>query len=362
VLDANVAAVYVDSSMPGTMLAGYRTLFRSTDGGATWAPVPGDFSFILRIRADSSHSAIYLASNVMLGSGPALWKSVDGGATFAPLNGFMGRNLGDVAVDTSTTPSTMYTVAIPNGGHPLMVSTDDGETASDLLVNGGVPARTSALLLVGPSSIVLGGIRPGHAFVMSIDTTAMGTESLLYSTFLGGTEDDTGMGIAVDRRGRAYVTGSTLSGDFPLTIVDPPRVAKAQNAWVVVLNAGGTDVVYATQFGGTAGAVGNAIALHAFGAAYIAGSTAGTNGLAFVARLPPDGSSFDVFPVAGTWPLSQLDVAVDRVGAAYLVGTTQSTDFPATENAFQPSYGGGRADGFIAKITFDPNGTTPGRH
>jgi hypothetical protein len=71
----------------------------------------------------------------------------------------------------------------------------------------------------------------------------------------------------------------------------------------------------------------------------------------FVAMLPPDGSSFDVFQLPGVLQFNSIGIALDSSGAAYVVGTA-GPGFPATENCFQPWHAGG-GDAFIAKVIFD---------
>jgi Beta-propeller repeat len=75
---------------------------------------------------------------------------------------------------------------------------------------------------------------------------------LAYSTFLGGTDDDEGRGIAVDGDGRAYVTGETLSADFPTTpgAFDRTFNGGFLDAFVTKLNASGSALAYSTFLGG----------------------------------------------------------------------------------------------------------------
>ena len=75
-----------------------------------------------------------------------------------------------------------------------------------------------------------------------------------YSTFLGGTGDDQGLGIAVDRRGRVYVTGGTSSFDYPTTpSAFDTSLDGGQDAFVTKLNASGSALAYSTFLGGTSG-------------------------------------------------------------------------------------------------------------
>jgi hypothetical protein len=349
VLSASTAAVLADPSTPGTVLAGgYGHLYRSSDDGATWTTLPAEFGFILRLRMDTSTTMMYAASR------SGLWRSEDHGVSFTLLPGFPA--IGDIAIDSSTSPSTIYSLGEPNTLPALLKSTDGGETASELLVNGGTTTSLRAIAVVGPSSVLIGGLRSRDAFVTCVDTSQTGTRSLVYSTYLSGSMNDGAFGIAVDADGRAYVAGYTNSGDFPLTVPHPPRLRAADytwvdTAWVAKITEDGSSLVYANTLVTGDLSFARGIAVDASGDAYIAGGFAGASQVDFVAKLPPDGGSFDVLSFGGTRESGARAIAVDADGAAYVVGTTGSTDFPATDMSFQP-WLAGVTDAFIAKIVF----------
>ena len=134
----------------------------------------------------------------------------------------------------------------------------------------------------------------GDAFVAKLNPAASGKASLLYSTLLGGRGDDWGTGIAVDSVGDAYVTGSTISVDFPVTSNAFQIAPKgSENAFVAVLNpaasSGKASLLYSSYLGGTS--------------------------------IVNQGTG----------------VAVDSSGNAYITGWTEAPDFPTTPNAFQSS-------------------------
>jgi uncharacterized repeat protein (TIGR01451 family) len=95
--------------------------------------------------------------------------------------------------------------------------------------------------------------------------------SLVYSTYIGGQSYDQGLGIAVDEGGNAFVTGLTSSGDFP-KVPDVPAPGGG-DAFVTELNAAGSALVYSTLLGGSDFDQGDAIALDASGRAYVTGYT-----------------------------------------------------------------------------------------
>jgi hypothetical protein len=198
------------------------------------------------------------------------------------------------------------------------------------------------------------------AFVAKLN--ASGT-ALLYSTYLGGSGDDTGNAIAVDGSGDAYITGSTKSANFPTHAALQTSLGGTQDAFVTELNASGTALVYSTYLGGSGTDGGNAIALDSGGNAYVAGSTTstdfptasavqGTKGGgtdAFVAKLSAGGTAllYSTY-LGGSLNDSANGIALDGSGSSYVIGTTLSTDFP-TVSALQGSNAGG-TDAFIAKI------------
>jgi hypothetical protein len=195
---------------------------------------------------------------------------------------------------------------------------------------------------------------------------------LLYSTYLGGNGRDGAGGIAVDSSGNAFVTGETMSTNFPTTSdAYQTALAGSANVFVSKLNATGTALVYSTYLGGT-GAVNNgrAIALDSSGNAYVTGVTSSTNfpttngafqttyaGTtntynAFVTKLNPDGSAlvYSTFLGGGGGEGDQgYGITVDSSGSAYITGNTQSSNFPTTAGAFQTTLAGSE-DAFVTKV------------
>jgi hypothetical protein len=205
------------------------------------------------------------------------------------------------------------------------------------------------------------------AFVAKLNAT--GT-ALVYSTYLGGSNDDRGWGIAVDASGDAYISGQTSSSNFPTTPGALQRTygGRTSNAFVAKLNAAGTGVLYSTYLGGSDWDNGQGIAVDASGNAYVTGYTASsdfpttpgalqrTSGGrvdAFVAKLNTTGTAL----VYSTYLGGSLDdwgqsIAVDASGNAYVTGQTFSSNFPTTPGALQTTYSGqqGQGDGFVAKL------------
>jgi hypothetical protein len=187
--------------------------------------------------------------------------------------------------------------------------------------------------------------------------------ALVYSTYLGGGYYDIAMALAVDSAGNAYVAGRTGSGDFPTANPFQASPKLFDEAFVTKLNASGSGLVYSTYLGGTQNEFASAIAVDAAGNAYVAGQTYSLDfptanpiqanhkgGLdAFVTKLNASGSAL----VYSTYAGGGLDdyataLAVDGAGNAYVAGAAESNDFP-TANPLQASRKGDY-DAFVLRL------------
>jgi Beta-propeller repeat len=194
------------------------------------------------------------------------------------------------------------------------------------------------------------------------------SSDLLYSSFLGGGDFDGGYAIAVDSTGAAYVTGESGSADFPTTAgaFQTTKASGYDDAFVTKLNAVGSALVYSTFLGGADFDGGSGIAVDSTGEAYITGNTwsndfpitaaafqktKGGYSDAFVTKLDSAGSvlAYSTYLGGGDFD-SGYGIAVGDMGAAYITGFTQSTDFPTTTGAFQTAFGGGVADAFVSEL------------
>lgn len=129
--------------------------------------------------------------------------------------------------------------------------------------------------------------------LVKLDLSAVGTASLLYATYLGGSSTDRGQGIGLDAQGKVYLTGFTQSANFPTANALQPALGGGRDAMAVKIDLASNSLVYATYLGG--------------GGEDQAGA-----------------------------------IAVDGAGNAYLTGFVESVDFPVA-NAIQASKGGKRA-------------------
>jgi len=116
------------------------------------------------------------------------------------------------------------------------------------------------------------------AFVAELNTNG---SALIYSTYLGGNNNDGANGIAVDSTGNTYVAGYTTSTNFPTTNAVRNYLdgfaGTTQNAFVAKFAPGGTSLIYSTYLGGTNSDDGEGIAADAAGNAYVTGYTDSTN-------------------------------------------------------------------------------------
>ncbi len=211
----------------------------------------------------------------------------------------------------------------------------------------------------------------GDVFVAKLNPTG---SALVYSTYLGGNNNDQGQSIAVDSSGNAYVTGQTESTEFPT--VNPLQGTNhgLYNAFVAKLNAAGSALVYSTYLGGNAYDYALGIAVDSSGNAYMTGYTSSTqfptaspfqaNNYgspynAFVAKLNAAGSAlvYSTY-LGGTVSDYGYGIAVDSSGNAHVTGYTKSTNFP-TVNPLQANnkayVTGGEGTAFVAE--FDSTGS-----
>jgi cysteine-rich repeat protein len=212
-----------------------------------------------------------------------------------------------------------------------------------------------------PTASPLQAANAGDSDVFMAKLNAAGS-ALSYSTYLGGSDDEYGRGIAVDGAGNAYVTGNTQSTDFPTA--SPLQAANAgkDDAFVAKLDAAGSALAYATYLGGSDFDYGYGIAVDGAGNAHVTGTTQSTDfptasplqaypegADAFVARLDTAGSALSFSTYLGGDAVEEgYGIAVDGAGNAYVTGYTWSTNFP-TASPLQAA-NAGNDDAFVAKL------------
>jgi Beta-propeller repeat len=220
------------------------------------------------------------------------------------------------------------------------------------------PTVSTDFPLASPLQASSGGGEDG--FVAKLNPAG---SALVYSTYLGGSSLDYANGVAVDSSGNAYVTGWTSSANFPIANALQPTKLGVNDAFVSKLNPSGSAFVYSTYLGGSDDDFGVAIAADSSGNAYATGYTysinfptvnpfqaslAGSDDV-FVAKLNPTGSglTYSTYLGGSTFD-APYDIALDSAGRAHITGFTASTNFPIS-NPLQATNGGGQ-DGFVAAL------------
>jgi hypothetical protein len=202
------------------------------------------------------------------------------------------------------------------------------------------------------------------AFVVKLSRDG---RSLEYSTFLGSTGTDVGESICIDSADCAYITGMTGGGSYPTTAGAYDRSLDRGEAFVTKLNKAGTDLVFSTYLGGSNNEHGYGICLDSLGNVCIHGSTTSntdfpvTTGCydryynggdtdSFFAKLNSAGTKllYGTY-LGGSAKEYPKEVAVDTKDNVYLMGHSLSTNFPITPGAYD-RYHGGRTDIFVTKL------------
>jgi hypothetical protein len=196
---------------------------------------------------------------------------------------------------------------------------------------------------------------------------------LEYSTFIGGSSEDFGEGLAVDRTGNAYLTGMTYSADFPMSSIGYDKSYNGGgDAFVVKLNQDGSALVYSTFIGGSGSDGANSISVDKNNNVYITGSTdsqdfpvSGTayskiikgSGDVFVTKLNSVGLLLDYSTLLGGYN-SEIGyaIAVDDEGYAYVAGNTNSTNFPVTDDASISNFSIIDGEAFLTKLNLHGSG------
>ncbi len=281
--------------------------------------------------------------------------------------------------------ATAFVTKLNPTGSALVYSTylgGGGDSGGGIAVNAAgnayVAGETSSLnfpTTVGAFQTTLGGFT--DAFMAKLNPTG---STLVYSTYLGGSDTEMFGGIALDASGNAYVAGYTQSSNFPTTVgAFQTTLRGLSDAFVTTLNSSGSALVYSTYLGGTNTDVVTeyvgGIAVDASGNAYVTGRTrspdfpttagafqrtlAGQDD-AFVTKLNPTGSALVYSTYLGGSDNDLVGffgggrIAVDASGNAYVTGSTSSPNFPTTAGAFQTTLAGA-ADAFVTKL--NPTGS-----
>ena len=205
----------------------------------------------------------------------------------------------------------------------------------------------------------------GDGFYAKLDPTTGGF--LNYGDYIGGSSGDLVTGIGVDANNNAYVTGITVSSDFPVTSGSflTTQAGTGDNAFVAAVKADGSALIYSTYLGGSGTTDAYGIAVDSAGEAYVTGDTDSTafptlnpvqpslKGATdiFITKLNATGTGllFSTY-FGGTLGEIATGIALDSLNDVYVTGETDSPDYPTSGSPFQTALGGG-TDAFVTELS-----------
>lgn len=206
-----------------------------------------------------------------------------------------------------------------------------------------------------------GGMSNGDAFITKLNTSGI----LLWSTYLGGINDDIGRSIAVASDGSCYVTGETESINFPIVNAYDSTYEGICEAYITKYNTSGS-LLWSTFLGGNAADIGKDIAVTSDDNFYLTGTTSSSdyptmnahyNTLkgdfdSFITAFFSDGSLIWSTFLGGSGSDYGNKIAVGNDTSCFVTGETLSNDFP-TRNAFDAYGDSGYYDIFLTKFSDD---------
>lgn len=347
--------------------------------GANAAPISMGVTGAKRIATDDSGNLVLssAAGNVLLHK-PFAYQEKNGtrepvDARFAvQANNQVGFVLGnydrsrELVIDPSVGWSTYLGGNAEDDGYAIGVDSNGNAIVTGQTHSANFPTVTGAY-----SKNYIGLF---DVFVTKI--SADGT-TVIYSTYVGGSGNDSGNAIALDASGDAFVAGGTSSTDFPHTGGYQTSLKGTLNAFVFELSSNGGTLMYSTYLGGTASDAAAGIAVDGTGETYVVGQTTSTdfptlnpiqssmkgNGNGFVTKLNSSGSAlvYSTYLGAGSADFASA-VGLDSSNNAYVTGSTKNAGFPTTTGAFQTTCGtdgacnGGLYDAFVSVLKPDGSG------
>ncbi len=373
--ERDILSIAIDPTTSFVIYVGTRRhgLFKTTNGGVSWNPsnngitsAPGrDPTVIDDVTIDPLNT-----STLYINVDGTINKSTNGGSSWTTVNNSAVRGGINAMVADRSTPNTLYVGAVGGG----VIKTTDGGT-SWTNASAGLWTGTIRVLVADPSnsSILYAGGSGSNfgrdAFVTKLNSSG---SDLLFSTYLGGSADEFGNGIAVDGSGNIYVTGNTNSPNFPtqnaFQAAPPSLTELSGNAFVTKINPAVPAYVFSTYLGGAAKDEANSIAIDPAANVYVTGNTLSTdfpvaNAFqanlgspliedAFVTKFNSSGSlSYSTY-LGGDSTDNGFGIAVDVSGNAYVTGVTSSTNFP-TANPIQATHTNSPSfnnDAFVTKL------------
>ncbi len=207
-------------------------------------------------------------------------------------------------------------------------------------------------------------------FIAEIDPSQTGTNGLIYATYLGGTQQDVARSIAVDSSGIMYITGFTVSPEFPTTLsAVSTTYLGGEDAFILKMDPSTGSLIYSSFLGGSGLDIATKLYLEPTGHVAITGYTFSTdlpitpnayqpinrgNGDAFILDLDLTKTGLSAVLYSTYFGGSDTDVSYDirrdANGLFYIAGYTLSADLPVSSGALNTASDGGGLDGFVAVI------------
>jgi hypothetical protein len=388
--DAVVTAIVADRTTPSTIYASTagRGVVKTVNGGTNWTSANVGFwnAHVNTLVAHAANSAIMFAGTS--GAGPnsqdAFVTKLNPSGSGILFSTYLGGSFGDIGNGIAVDPSgNIYVVGettsvnfpAVNAIQSTPSATENCSTGFVTKINPAVPAYAFSTYLGGSSCDIAHAVAldsaanvyvtgkthstdfpvanayqptiaetfSGDAFVTKLTTSG----SLAYSTFLGGNNIDIGRAIAVDASGQAYIAGTTSSSNFPT--LNPIQGFSggffAEDAFVTKLNSTGSGLVYSTYLGGEDSDFARGIAVDATGSAYVVGFTNSRNFPIVPGALRTRSAMFKSVNGGGTWTNDNygLNFGVNSEVTSLDVHPTQpSTIYAATLSGVFKSTNGGR--------------------
>jgi hypothetical protein len=265
--DPGLQAIAIDPTMTATLFAAAATgVFKSEDAAGTWTNVDPSDSVFTTLAIDPQNT-----STIYAGSFAGLFKSGNAGRRWREV----GEPLASASIQALATDRTNTSIIYASAFPGVFKSTDGGGKWSGTGLTGGLGIFALAIDPVNSSTLYAATTARNDAFITKLN--ASGT-ALLYSTYLGGRNDDLGVSIAVDDAGNATLTGVTASEDFPVKNALQSKIngPNSNDAFITRLTVTGA-VSYSTFFGGKGTDGGDCVALDRAGNAYVSGFTDSAN-------------------------------------------------------------------------------------
>ena len=395
-----VGVFRVDPQRPGVLwvISGSGRVWRSENAGVQWQEMGSVSRPVVDFAASPKPAGVLVAA---LEEG--ILRSEDEGRTWVRQSELKASRLffaseGDVLASLTPRGDIFVSKIAAESGEVLFTTYLGGEGLDSAR---GVGVDGAGNIVVAGSSSSREFPVPGGGFAgedsragdVVVFKLSPGGERLLYTARLGGAKPDEPAALFVDGAGNAYVAGSTLSEDWPVTAgalqtvtpVTRPRDSRdydaSRNGFVAKLDAGGS-VAYSTLIGGARADAVNGIVVDDAGNAWVTGRTESADfpvsadaaqkqvvatpygaADAFAMEVNAAGSAMLYSTVYGGGGSDQGNaIALDEQGGVYVAGESWSSDFPTTEGVFHRqhrartcvvnAYGAG-TDGFVLKLARD---------